>query len=288
MALLQQRFNRAIMDPQFQWVYLNEFVRTKQPLPPIIDAVCYEEMCRAYRYVTEDTDDEELHEVMVFRDPDNHRIRGCIEASLLCKTADLDAIAKAWSIPIRVLEIYSQLFFDVRDRLTDQVFYAKVVCPEGRIVEMQHDFLVQASPERILKIAIPAGLTTIVTLAGAFSQGMSNMAALKEQMELRGMEDAVLATILGGFNLKDSPAIRNARALIIADKEGGGGSGGASTIRDVGIEGLDMNPGTMSPGHSIEYAVSITPDQTKSLPQAAMLADVKKQLEARPAPKPSK
>ncbi len=146
---VEDRLTFATGDPAFAWHFVAAFVRAGKVLP---DAVWQAALWRAYccrRYGPELTyQDPVCFKALSLRHPKERVVQRAIKA-LICAGLTSSQIAEALGISVEVVELYSQLFFNVSDRREDKAFMMKVLNPKAHLKMFNADRAVH-NPELLL------------------------------------------------------------------------------------------------------------------------------------------
>src|ERR1700722_4523015 len=116
--VLINRRAHALLDPAFPWNFAQVFVRLNRSLPALV----HESFIKlAYEHALGGNIAADLHEPLGFGNRIWKTKLGFLEA-LLLSDPPLDGVAAHASLPVSVVMLYESLFWNVRDRLNDQLF----------------------------------------------------------------------------------------------------------------------------------------------------------------------
>ena len=213
------RLARASYDPAFAWAYAVAFAEAKEPLPTLVTepAMAIRE---AYEYLLTGKCGDNLRWALVLRqDPMKCAL---LHALLIMPSVTLEQIAGIVSMPVAVVKLYSELWFDVRDRLDDKIYIANIVWPKTRLVAFRKDYLTTLKPEELLlRVAQEGDLDGVLELFGGAPAGnRPSEEELKERLRAHILHVTWLL-VQGGIYFQDLPVIRSAFKIIAASKRAG-------------------------------------------------------------------
>src|SRR6266566_7763409 len=135
-------------DPLFGFKFVKSFCEIRRALP---DEVYEPALWRLFclREEKKPGGDLNIVEACALTNPRLRVIRTIIECMLMHPEVELESIAKLCDYPVDVIELFHELFFNVRDRLdgeegaSDDVFHLSLVYPESRQVQFFPDYHLQ-------------------------------------------------------------------------------------------------------------------------------------------------
>ena len=207
----------ALFDPAFGWKYAKALAQHKGR---ISSRAIRTSIPDAVNYLTHGSRNHDLHDALMFREDCMRMKRALLEALLIMPSVPLEQISKLTCMSVKAITVYSQLWFDVRDRLDDQCYVASIVWPRTRQVSLQPDYLATATPEELLLRAAHEGdLNVVLALFGAVSAGKQiPEEELRRLLQVRILEEAWFVVQAGGIH-QDLPILRQAMKLITASNK---------------------------------------------------------------------
>jgi hypothetical protein len=210
-----RRLAKCLFEPSFGIRFARHFVQFSDSLPDgasdLSLKIAYDYMTLGYAIRPED--------LQAFALDQDGYLRNLLRAYLICPGITTDEIAKKLGVSKKAVELYDQLFWNVRDRLNDQLYIAKLVFPETRLVHLKPHYLETASTgQLLLQIAYEYGHEEMERLAGmtrSRNDGKSTEAVAME-LESQILKNGSLLAKLGGANQKNSPGMNHAKALLLA------------------------------------------------------------------------
>ncbi len=214
-------------DPLFGFKFVKSFCEIRRALP---DEVYEPALWRLFCLREEKKPGRDLNivEACALTNPRLRVIRTIIECMLMHPEVELESIAKLCDYPVDVIELFHELFFNVRDRLdeegaSDDVFHLSLVYPESRQVEFYPDYHLQEGwPQIARRIAYNYGLTALFQWLGARTSdkedhGIESLQAI----ESRIASSAMFAMNCGFQHQPGVIAITRARQLLRSSNRAG-------------------------------------------------------------------
>ena len=239
------RLSAVLLDPKFGWHFVKAHLEVKQDLPNV--AIREEYIKRAYVLCAWKEQCDEVAEAMLFEHPSFVHYRDALQAMLLVRSNTFQDISDRLSISRMTVEAYEQLFFNVRDRMGEELYIASLAYPEGIRVEMTDDYGQRESNQMIMRrMAINYRDNSSLAMLGLPSTRMSDLGAddSATRMEAMIMNNGLQLAKFGMLNQKAVPGIMHARQTIAARKHAG--ETGNSDDEKFGMASL-----AKSAGHSI-------------------------------------
>lgn len=132
-------------------------------------------------------------------------------------------ISEKTGVPLHNVIAYEKLFFNVVDRAKDHEYIARIVYPEGRMVEGMKDYLEKTTTGQLLmRMAYNKDPNFAFYMVGIgdhpYKMYDASMGAL--EFDKMVLQDGMLFAAAGFMNAEDAIPIRNARLSIQAGKMG--------------------------------------------------------------------
>lgn len=217
----QKEINRiaaALKDPAFGWHFIKTF--TDQNLNPP-GGLVEESLMAAYRFERQKARDPELQRTLQLADPSAF-FQFFIKAFLLDEEYSFDRIAERLTLPPRVIQLYHDLFWNVRDRLDDEEYLNHLVWPDGRTVMYRDGYSDIHAGMLVLQTAHRFGAEEAARTHGL---DRNVMASRDLRSSLANLERSVIVegelAITAGFAGQRNIAASAARQIIQAGKQGG-------------------------------------------------------------------
>jgi len=207
----------ALLDPAFPWKYAQAFAQLRQPLPAIVD----EHYIRAaHAHLSGRIINDEISEAQVMQHGRWATKRGFLEALLLLPNLRIDEIAVQAGLSVSIVMTYEQLFWNVRDRRSDEMFVNEICLPNTRLNEYRDDFWETVQPrDLMLRAAFNNDLQTILQIFGTRTPVPEQPAdASAKRVKSRIMADAEFVVRAGGSN-SGLPVLDSARRIIAAGEK---------------------------------------------------------------------
>ena len=217
---IQNRFienvAHALIDPAFGWKYATAFAASKLPLPSSVFSFSIR---RAWDYVMMGHCCEDLRDALILREEPMKLKRALLEALLIIPTLTLGLIAELTGVSVAAVKIFTELWFDVRDRMNDVCFIANIVYPQTRQVELQADYWKTVTPEQLLLRAAhnTDSVEVVLELFGEVStRARVPVKELKKLIRYNLLAEATFIIQLGGCH-QELPILTRVVKLITAD-----------------------------------------------------------------------
>jgi hypothetical protein len=243
--MLLHRRASALLDPAFAWHYAEAFAQSNQPLP---ETVTEPYIRTAHEYLMDQTWTDDFADALVLRHPNWELKRGFVEALSLFSDVRLDQISNYTGLSVFVIQLYQNLFWNVRDRLADPLFINHLVFPQTRQIEFKPDYWLNATPSQLmLRAAFHRDLPTVLNIFGCPTSAEPMSAGdLTNELKTNLLAAANHVIKSGGINQGGVPALEAARKLLIASER--------NPVRQspLGEDRLGLSAlGSLNPGESI-------------------------------------
>ena len=159
-----ERFALALHDPAFAWSFVEAHLKTGKWLP---DTICEWPMIQAFAAGFFRVSEPLIMEVASLRSPARWQERDWLDALLLTADSTTADIATLLRLSAEVVEAYTTLFWNVRDRRDEPAYMAQLLYPEGRPAAARN-----ARPDtigdrlRLLRAGVEGGRAAVLALAG--------------------------------------------------------------------------------------------------------------------------
>jgi len=223
-----EKFARCYSNPAFGWHIIKLYADSGEPFPidkslALLDLPEYDVLREAYWFQRDGKGcDDLIYAVSIDRSMSPY-FKNVLKSCLLVEDILADEISAKTGIPENVIKIYEKLFFNVWDRLEDQLYIASLVTPEGIANELDPNYALRASYIDLLKRAgYRNGINDVLSLAGLRGYTMTGSTqALVAEFENKLMANAVFLSNIGMLNTRNQVGISNAKNLLAAAKHGG-------------------------------------------------------------------
>jgi hypothetical protein len=215
--LMINRRAHALLDAAFPWKYAQAFAQLRKLLPPIVTEFYIR---TAYDHLLGRVTNGDINEALIIQHPRWTTKRGFLEALLLFPNLRLDEVAAHVGISVSTVIVYEQLFFNVRDRLYDELFVNEICYPDTKLIEYRSEYWETVEPrDLIFRAAYNNDLDTVLHIFGSrkpSAEQSSDVSAknVKERI-LAGADFVVRA---GGVN-SQIPVLDAARRIIVAGEK---------------------------------------------------------------------
>ena len=238
--VLINRRAHAILDPAFPWQYAKAFAELNQRLPAMVDEPCIR---MAYQHLSGRVCSDDITEVQVFQHPKWKTKRGFLEALLLLPDLQLNEVAAHTGLCVSVVMTYASLFWNVRDRLKDELFVNEICYPETRLVTYRNDYWDTAEPrDLMLGAAFRNDLATVLQIFGSRAPSTLQTDEFSaKQIKTSTMADAEFIVRAGGAGSK-IPVLAAARRQIVATEKNAAPAKGLSDSV-AGLTAISWSPG---------------------------------------------
>lgn len=204
----------------FGWRYVGALKDAREPLPYELEPE-EEALYRAYLHQCGIGDDPELRYAIWLDSPEGYFQASMIQGLLLERDASWGGVARHLRLPVGVIMLYEQLFFNVLDRKCEPLFIAKLVFPQGRIGALALD-LDRFDVRAILRRAgYENGAKDVLWAAGLtreFPQEALDASRSAKELEKRILFNSLMMA-KNGF-LHDREKMRDGIAVIVDRKKG--------------------------------------------------------------------
>jgi hypothetical protein len=126
----------ALNAPGFGWHYVKFWLDARLELPSRINQRSIMPM---YLHVSRNMLKDRTAQTLELRDPNNAFVSTVLEAYVLCRDLQIPHIAERVSIPADVVQMYYDLFFNVRGRFDEPLYAARIVYPATKLADFQED-----------------------------------------------------------------------------------------------------------------------------------------------------
>jgi len=227
----------CVGDPRFGWNFVGAFIQSRQPFPP---QVLNPELRRTFSHLHYREADEAVQTAIAWDFPRNSQ-RYALNALLLCPDIALPEIAQLFGLSAEEVRVYEQLFYNVRDRLSDAGYIAKLVFPLGRSPVTKDNLLREDPGQPFLRAAFNHGKTEVLHMAGLIRPQSDGMPVdkLAEEFERGLLAQGVMALRHGHGS---SPELKNAKDLLLARMKV---VQPEQAVPDKGLEALSISHGIL-------------------------------------------
>jgi hypothetical protein len=223
-----EKFARCYSNPSFVWHFVKLFAKMGEPLPitscyELLTYKGYNTILEAYNFIRYGTASEEMVYAVSIDSSMNPYNKNVLRGTLLVEDVKAKHIARKTGVPVSVIEIYEELFFNVWDRQEDQLFIASLVNPEGAFAELNPNYQARASYGELLRrTGYKHGLDDVMSLAGVRGHEITGSTQnIVAEFENKLMANALFLANTGFMNTRNNVGISNAKNLLAAAKHGG-------------------------------------------------------------------
>jgi hypothetical protein len=223
-----EKFARCYSNPSFVWHFVKLFAKMGEPLPitscyELLTYKGYNTILEAYNFIRYGTASEEMVYAVSIDSSMNPYNKNVLRGTLLVEDVEAEHIARKTGVPLSVIEIYEELFFNVWDRQEDQLFIASLVNPEGAFAELNPNYQARASYGELLRrTGYKYGLDDVMSLAGVRGHEITGSTQnIVAEFENKLMANALFLANTGFMNTRNNVGISNAKNLLAAAKHGG-------------------------------------------------------------------
>ncbi|MBE0540253.1 MAG: hypothetical protein IH623_02605 [Verrucomicrobia bacterium] len=213
----QTRWAEATNDPQWAWRIAQGYHWSQEPLPASIHDQNFR---RAYHYLR-GARDEQIAVALGIRTSSQYGTTRSVLQGLLCaRDISIEDVASLLGLEVEVVMLYEGLFFNVRNR--EATFALNAIFPQtrlGAVVEAEKDY--NEVDLMLMRLGRDYGWREIARFAGLITMeepGESTDTMLTD-MERTIAANARMLARAGHLNRKDSPGIRQAKALMMRAKK---------------------------------------------------------------------
>ena len=213
----------AFFDLKFAWRFAQSFVEMDRGLPLSAQEEHY--INRAWDYGMDKEWDPIIGHAFALENPHHKRKRDMVKSMLLIPDKSLAEIADTVDLEEEDIEAYEFLFFDIRDRMREKDFIAKLVFPDGIQSEFRENFIIQEDLGQLMMRAAHSHGQPLLDAVGGFKSagngGECNSAEASQRMESSMMSNGLLLSQLGLYNQHNVPGINHAKSIMLASKQAG-------------------------------------------------------------------
>ena len=204
-----EKFARCYSNPAFGWHIVKLYADQNLPFPvcqcvTLSELEEYDILREAYMFLRFSEGHEDLIYAVALESSMDPYYKNVLRGCLLVEDITAHEISRKTGLPENVVTLYEKLFYNVWDRLSDQMYIAALVNPEGMVAELNPNFQLRTS------LAGMKGHTIIGTT--------QNIVA---EFENKLMANALFLANNGMLNTRNQVGITNAKNLLAAAKQGG-------------------------------------------------------------------
>lgn len=204
--------------PDFGYQFIGELLKAREDLPA---AVTEKWLVRLYRMERYKFYNPHVAEAISWREPARRKYRHVVEGLLICQDAPLDVVAEYTNLDKHTVECYEQLFFNVKDRIEDNVYLSNLAYPRGVACQTEKDYFTKTDPGvLLLRVGFSRGFEDVLFFAGLRGHEGAGVDATA-QLEDTIMTEALAYARNGGLSQRGLPQISSAKAILVAQKSGG-------------------------------------------------------------------
>jgi hypothetical protein len=227
---LAQRWAVALNDPAFLWNLSFRYAEAGLPLPSFVwnSAALRANCFLLYR----DHPDYHVAIAQSLNLPQMRAGRDLLRALLCCRDLTLEQIAEMCQLPLDVVRLFSELFWNFRDRVDDPIYVTQLLFRHTRFPGAQE----QADPGlRLVRLGYQKGAQAVLQAAGlATLANKCETAAVNGQIHSALVSHAALGLDLGLTNEDDNPALAPALQLLLRERAKQGPGLDADDLRGLG------------------------------------------------------
>ena len=213
----QARLTAALNDPVFGWKVAQCFADQRRLVPPSIRIPAIRRanyhLCGQY--------DQAVAEAEALTHPSQHLRRVMLKGFLFARDIDPAGIAGYLSVNEETIGLYSDLFFNVRDRLEDRWYISGIVYPEtrlGGILEVEKEC--EISELIFIRVGHEQGWKAVAKLAGLMTLAEDRDAdKTLDELEKQVAGFGTMLAGIGHLHKEKSPGINHAMTLLRARKQ---------------------------------------------------------------------
>ena len=206
--------------PDFGYKFVRSFLDSRRDLPLSVEEKWLISFFRMERYHIYN---RHVAEALSWTESHRTKHKAVVEAFLVCGKLSIPDIAQKTALHAASITAYEQLFFNVRDRLEDNVYISNLVFPEGIVDQLRPNYFLTTSPEDLyLRAGYTAGSDDILFFAG-MKGGNTLDDEAANLLETNIMNEASRYARNGGLGQRNMPQISSAKAIIVAKKSAGTG-----------------------------------------------------------------
>jgi hypothetical protein len=222
-----EKFARAYKMLDFGWRFAKQAATHEISFPICLLGDGPDYLYRAYLYNINPSKyrDKSIIEALMLTSPEFAQKRAILDAMLISDQVTIPQIAEYLGLPVKSIEAYAELFFNVRDRWEETSYIAEVVYPDGRDAEMLPGYITnEATRNRLLRTGYNNGSADVLFFGG-FKYDMVQSVSAKDisaKLEAYFLLYGYLMARNGFVNAANLPgAIQAAKSTLIAAKQGG-------------------------------------------------------------------
>lgn len=223
----------------FGWRLVRALAGKRLRLPAGINRYDDEAVVRGYLWELRASDDRAVAAAAALGcDPRMREERDLLEALMLCEDYDRDWVAKEFDTSAEMLWIYEQLFFNVVDRRTEDLWLVTHVFKDTKLEEHMEGYISAGNAGKILRRAgYVNGMAAVLQLVGARTSKKKaaalTLADTRKAFELEITKNGLLLAQNGWAGQgENATAIRRTQSMISAAKIGGDGQQDNSSLLD--------------------------------------------------------
>jgi hypothetical protein len=223
----------------FGWRLVRALVSNRLALPRGISIFDDAAIVRAYDWEARVSDDRAVTAAVALGcEPRMRGERELLEALMLCEDYDREWVAREFDVHEDILLLYEELFFNVVDRRTEDMWLSTYVYNNRKIEEQLEGYISVGNASKILRRAGYAnGMAAVLQLAGARSAkkkaAAMTLADTRKAFELEITKNGLLLAQNGwAGQSENSTAVRRTQSMISAAKMGGDGQDESGSLLD--------------------------------------------------------
>src|SRR5882672_11917143 len=227
--LAVNRFVAIERDVRFGWNFVRTLIDNRIRMPSDVEN---DWLIRAWRFEFIGND-ETVMRALAIDQPTAYIEAAKIQMLLLHEEWTFQRIGDRLGYSTDVIECYHELFYNVRERLTDEKFMVALIWPEGRAVMFDPNYAKNLGfSDRIKRASFDGSVEQALIQAGHQAGWQSTMDLMTSsssfERDIMAIGNLALHAGLGG---QHSPALTRASNMVVAAKAGGQQS---KDVQDVG------------------------------------------------------
>lgn len=216
------KFLHAYKNLRFGYCYVHSIIEDGQKLPDLVEE---EALIKLYNLLKFGISDSDILFAISLTDMTNKNMEDTIKAMLM-SDASYEEISKITAIPPKVLELYGELFFNIRDRKKEALFIANVVYPNSRMIEQMEGYTKNEDFGKLmLRAAYNNGIEDVAYFSGLKTESLisSGMTAADAASRLENMImlNGLFLSRNGFLNQRNATGVAQAKNIIMASKQSG-------------------------------------------------------------------
>jgi hypothetical protein len=213
---IAHRWAEALNDPQWGWRIAFGYHQSQEPLPPSLRDP---NVRRAYRYLQGFRDDSLAIAYGLRTSSHYGTTRSVLQGFLCASDISIEDIASQLGLDVEVVMLFEVLFFNVRNR--EATYALNAIFPQtrlGAVVEAEKDY--NEVDLTLMRLGRDYGWKEVARFAGLITMEVADESPemMLADVEKTMAANARMLTRAGHLNRKDSPGIRQAKALMIRAK----------------------------------------------------------------------